>query len=162
MLVMCYAHKFDVEHGYVLHRSSGQWAAATQPPSQFVEALQRQYMLDIDNRFASLQRILTSDLSARLPASIAKHRLLKWDSSMNEVEVEGAMHDLLLSNDPTQQLPSLSAEVDVKDVLSVGSTMMPWLRLHAFYDLESTLMFVKQIHESDAGIHSTGELPEVA
>lgn len=113
-------------------------------------------MLDIDNRFASLQRILTSDMSGSLPASIAKHRVLKWDSSIKEAVVEGFMHDLLYSNDPAKQLNSSSADVDVKEL------MAPWLRLHGFYELESTLMFVKQLHESDIGIHSTGELPDVA
>ncbi|KAA6423684.1 MAG: hypothetical protein FRX49_06255 [Trebouxia sp. A1-2] len=145
-----------------IHRSSGQWASTTQPPSQFVEALQRQYMLDIDNRFANLQRTLTSDLSASLPASIAKHRVLKWDSSITEAEVEGVMHDMLLSNNAANQLSSVSADVDVKALIAVVSTMTPWPRLHAFYELESTLLFVRQIHESDGGMHSAGELPEVA
>jgi hypothetical protein len=151
-----------VKLSIVLRRSSGQWASTTQPPSQFVEALQRQYMLDIDNRFANLQRTLTSDLSASLPASTAKHRVLKWDSSITEAEVEGVMHDVLLSNIAANQLPSLSADVDVKALIAVVSTMTSWPRLHAFYELESTLMFVRQIHESDGGIHSAGELPEVA
>lgn len=151
-----------VKLSIVLRRSSGQWASTTQPPSQFVEALQRQYMLDVDNRFANLQRTLTSDLSASLPASIAKHRVLKWDSSITEAEVEGVMHDMMLSNSAANQLPSLSADVDVKALIAVVSTMTPWPRLHAFYELESTLMFVRQIHESDGGIHSAGELPEVA
>ncbi|DBB06613.1 hypothetical protein WJX77_004467 [Trebouxia sp. C0004] len=145
-----------------IHRSSGQRASPIQPPSQFVEALQRQYMLDIDNRVASLQRTFNSDLSASLPVSIAKHRMLKWDSSITEAEVEGVIHDMLLSNDVANQLPSLSADVDVKALVAMVSTMTPWPRLHAFYGLESTLMFVRQLYESDGGIHSAGELPEVA
>ena len=116
-------------------------------------------MLDVDNRFASLQRILTSDMSEGLPASIAKSRVLKWDSSISEMEVAGVMHDLLSSMDAASHS---SADVDVHDLLLFASSMVPWLRLHAFYELESTLMFVRQIHESDAGLHSTGELPEVA
>ena len=125
----------------------------------------RQYMLDVDNRYASLQRMLTCDASGSLPASVAKHCVLKWNGSIGGAEVEGVMHDLMDGSDPAagaQQLPRLSADVDIQRLLSVVRTTAPWLRLHPFYELDSTLQFVEQIHETDAGVPSRAELPEVA
>ena len=138
----------------------GHWAASGKVPSKFVEALQRQYMLDVDNRIAGLQRILTSDLSKSLPTAIAKHQVMKWDSSLNEEQVAGVMHDLSVSK-AGEQPGSIPANVDVQQLLVVASTMLPWSCLHAYYELESTMLFVKQIHETDSGVHSTGGLPEV-
>ena len=138
-------------------RSLGNWAVSGKVPSKFVEALQRQYILDVDNRMAGLQRILTSDLSKSLPITIAKHRVMKWDSSLDEGQVAGVMHDLSVSKGGEQP-----ADVDVQQLLLVASTMLPWSCLHAYYELESTVSFVKQIHETDSGVHSTGGLPEVA
>ena len=126
-----------------------------------MEALQRQYMLDVDNRMAGLQRILTSDLSKSLPSAIVKHRVMKWDSSLDEDKVAGVMRDLSVSKEGDQP-GSVPADVDVQQLLLVTSTILPWSRLHTYYELESTLLFVKQIHETDSGLHSTGGLPEVA
>lgn len=117
-------------------------------------------MLDVDNRIAGLQRILTSDLSKSLPTAIAKHQVMKWDSSLNEEQVAGVMHDLSVSK-AGEQPGSIPANVDVQQLLVVASTMLPWSCLHAYYELESTMLFVKQIHETDSGVHSTGGLPEV-
>ena len=146
-----------------LCRSLEHWAASGKVPSRFVEALQRQYMLDVDTRIASLQRILTSDGSQSLPSAVAKHRVMKWDSSLDESEVAGVMHDVSTRKQEEQpgRIPG-PADVDAQQLLLVASTMLPWCRLHAYYELESTLLFVKQIHETDSGLHSTGGLPEVA
>lgn len=142
-------------------RSLGHWASSGKVPSNFVEALQRQYMLDVDNRIAGLQCMLTSDLSKSLPGAIAKHRVMKWDSSLNEEQVAGVMCDLSVIKEG-EQPGSLPADVNVQQLLLVASTMLPWSCLHAYYQLESTLLFIKQIYESDSGVHSTGGLPEVA
>lgn len=146
---------------FMLCRLLGQWAAIGAVPSRFVEALQRQYMLDVDNRIASLQRVLTSDLSQSLPSAVAKHRIMKWDSSLDEEQVAGVMHDVSIS-EQEKRPGSVPADVDVQQLMLVASTMLPWCRLHAYYELESTLLFVKHIHETDSGLHSTGGLPEVA
>ena len=142
-------------------RSLGQWASSGKVPSNFVEALQRQYMLDVDNRIGGLQRMLTNDLSKSLPSAIAKHRVMKWDSSLKEEQVAGVMCDLSVIKEG-EQPGSLPADVDVQQLLVVASTMLPWCCLHAYYELEGTLLFVKQILESDSGVHSSGGLPEVA
>ena len=128
----------------------------------FVEALVRQYMLDVDSRIASLQRLFTNDSSKSVSMDTAQHRVMKWDGSLDEAEVQGVLSDASVSPEDAKQPLSQQSDVDVHQLLLVASTMLPWSRLHTFYELESTLLFVKQIHETDAGIHSTGELPEVA
>ena len=119
-------------------------------------------MLDVDNRIAGLQHALTDNLSRSLACAVAKHRVLKWDSRLAEAEVDAVIQDLSAAAQGAEQPTSQQADVNVQELLLVANTMLPWSRLHADYELESTVLFVKQLYESDAGVHSTGELPEVA
>lgn len=119
-------------------------------------------MLDVDSRIAGLQRLFTDDLSRSVSMGTAKHRVMQWDSSLDEAEVQGVVCDASVSQGDAEQPMGQQADVDVHQLLLAASTLLPWSRLHAFYELESTLLFVQQIHENDAGIHSTGGLPEVA
>ena len=119
-------------------------------------------MLDVDNKFNRLQHALPSSQSGDIEPSVAKQRLLSWSPRLDEAELDGVLHDMSSSNDDTGQPGSLSAGVKVQELLMAASTMVPWMRLHAYCQLQSTLAFVKQMHESDTGHHSTGRLPEFA
>ena len=59
-------------------------------------------------------------------------------------------------------VPSPFDEVQVADLLTHIRLSVSWPRLRGFYDVAGTLEFVRNLHASDFGIQSTGELPEIA
>ena len=111
-----------------------------------------------------MQQHFSTDMSIKLSATVAKTQLLQWDHSLPEPEVEGAMQDLVTQCAALQknQVSNLVEEVHLAELLTAARLHMPWLRLHMMYDFAGTLSFVRNLHESDFGVHSTGELPDIA
>lgn len=144
-------------------RRCGQWEYSSAPNNHFAEVLQRQYIADVDRRINDLQQHFPAETSVRLSTVFIKSQLLQWDHSLHEAEVEGVMQDLASQCAARASSPasSLVEEVQVADLLTVASLHLPWLRLPKMYDFAGTLEFVRNLHASDVGIHSAGELPEI-
>lgn len=146
------------------HRRAGQWEYSSASANQFAELLQRQYIADVDTRITSLQQHFSADTTIRLSTTFAKSSLLQWDHSLHEPEVEGVMQDLAAqcAAKEKSRAASLVDEIQLADLLTAARLYTPWLRLHRMYDFAGTLDFVRNLHESDVGINSTGELPDIA
>lgn len=145
-------------------RRSGQWEYSSTSNNRFAEVLQRQYIADVDRRINDLQQHFPAETSVRLSAVFMKSQLLQWDHSLHEAEVEGVVQDLASQCAARVSSPasSLVEEVQVADLLRLASLHLPWMRLPRMYDFAGTLEFVRNLHASDVGIHSAGELPEIA
>lgn len=151
-------------HSFVHFRRSGQWEYSTASVNQFTEVLQQQYITNVDSRIASLQQQFSADASIKLSVSFVKSQLCQWDHSLPEPEIEGVIQDLA-AQCAAREKGRVSIPVDevqLADLLCAARLQLSWLRLHKMYDFAGTLSFVRNLHESDVGIHSTGELPDIA
>lgn len=145
-------------------RKAGQWTFSSLPANQFTEVLQRQYIDDVDHRMASLQQQFPSEQSLKLSSMYVKTQLLQWDHRLPQSEVEGVVQDLVAECAAKERVPVSNPfdELQVADLLTVVKLNVSWSRLQGVYDVAGTLEFVRNLHASDVGIHSTGELPEIA
>ena len=112
----------------------------------------------------SLQQQFPSEQSLKLSSPYVKTQLLQWDHRLPQLEVEGLIQDLVAEcgGKELAPVPSPFDELQVSYLLTVVRLNVAWSRLQGVYDVAGTLDFVRNLHASDVGIHSTGELPEIA